>query len=72
MMSADVSSDRLSEVDLSKPLLAQVGALGEDYNRWVHHSVSPKAAAKANARLIEADDPIATRWPESLRIFDNS
>jgi dihydroceramide fatty acyl 2-hydroxylase len=56
-------------VDLSKPLLSQVAALGADYDTWVHKSVSPRGAAKANEALQAAGDKVATRWPESLRIF---
>ena len=32
-------------VDLSEPLLAQVGALGEHYDAWVHKSIGPNSAA---------------------------
>ena len=42
-----------SGVDLSKPLLMQVAALGGEYEGWVHKSVSPRAAAQAN-RTLEA------------------
>ncbi len=66
-----VSHDR-GGVDLSKPLLAQVGALGPEYMTWVHRSVAPKAAARANSDLIESGDPVATHWPASLRIFENT
>jgi dihydroceramide fatty acyl 2-hydroxylase len=72
MSSVEVSTEVRREVDLSKPILGQVGALGPDYMTWVHKSVSPKAAKQANAALVESSDPVASRWPESLRIFESS
>jgi dihydroceramide fatty acyl 2-hydroxylase len=57
--------------DLARPLLVQVGDLGERYDAWVHDSIAPKGALHANGRLLEAGDRIARRWPESLRIFES-
>lgn len=56
-------------VDLSAPLLEQVGALGDAYDAWVHDSVGPNTAAHVMKPHVEAGDGIATRWPTSLRIF---
>ncbi len=55
--------------DLARPLLAQVGAQALDYETWVHKSISPRSARQANGPLIEAGDRVATRWPDSLRLF---
>jgi sterol desaturase/sphingolipid hydroxylase (fatty acid hydroxylase superfamily) len=56
---------------VTRPLLAQVGALGDAYDAWVHDSIGPREAAQGNAKLVEAGDAVATRWPGSLRIFEN-
>lgn len=71
MASVEASSHDRGGIDLSKPLLTQVGTLGPDYMTWVHKSVPPQAASKVSADLILAGDPVATRWPESLRIFES-
>lgn len=59
-------------VDLSAPLLRQVGALGDAYDAWVHKSIGPNTANQQMKAKIDAGDPIATRWPQSLRIFENA
>lgn len=59
----------VGQVDLAQPLLAQVGALGDAYDAWVHKSISPRGAEQANAPLVEAGDGVASRWPTSLRLF---
>ncbi len=58
-------------VDLGEPLLAQVGALGEQYDAWVHKSIGPTTAERLMAPKAEAGDRLAQRWPQSLRIFRN-
>ena len=64
--------DAAPSVDLAAPLLAQVGALGEHYDAWVHKSIGPSTASQQMKAKVEAGDPLATRWPESLRIFENA
>ena len=59
-------------VDLAEPLLAQVAALGAHYDAWVHDSIGPTTAAQTMQAKVDAGDPIAARWPESLRIFKNT
>ena len=58
--------------DLSRPLLPQIGALGGEYWGWVHESISPAQAEKANTKLVEEGDLVARRWPRSLRVFENT
>jgi sterol desaturase/sphingolipid hydroxylase (fatty acid hydroxylase superfamily) len=58
-----------AHVDLAKPLLVQVGALGDAYDAWVHRSIGPHTAENTNRALVAAGDPVATRWPRSVRIF---
>jgi len=55
--------------DLSEPLLAQIGGPGHDYWKWVHDGITLAEAGEANAERIAAGDPVATRWPRSVRIF---
>ena len=43
--------DLEQSVDVSRPLLDQVGALGEDYDAWVHRSIKPGSSL----RLFESD-----------------
>jgi len=57
--------------DLTRPLLEQVGSLGDEYWGWVHESISPAQAEAANRKRIEEGDPVARRWPRSLRLFEN-
>ena len=40
-----------SKVDLDRALLPQVGALGEEYDAWVHRSLKPKGSL----RIFESD-----------------
>lgn len=56
-------------VDLGRPLLAQVAALGPNYDAWVHKGISPRAAAAANDR---PDSCQPARWQGSLRIFQST
>ena len=67
-------------VDLAQPVLAQLGALGADYDAWVHEAIPPARMGKISADLVSAgeSDPspeaqatarIARRWPRSLRLF---
>lgn len=58
-------------VDLDKPLLAQVGALGSAYDAWVHKSIGPTTAERLMRPKAEAGDALAARWPQSLRLFHN-
>jgi dihydroceramide fatty acyl 2-hydroxylase len=69
MTSAEVIREARGGIDLSRPLLAQVGSLGPDYMTFVHDSIGPKTAVQASSPLVQAGDPVATKWPESLRIF---
>ncbi|MDJ0521802.1 MAG: sterol desaturase family protein [Planctomycetota bacterium] len=55
--------------DLSQPILEQVADVGDGYDAWVHNGISPKRARQENAARLEAGDKIATRWPDSVRIF---
>jgi len=61
----------VTNADVSRPLVAQIGDLGDAYWNWVHDGISPVQAGKANAALVEAGDPVARRWPRSVRLFDN-
>ncbi len=67
-------------VDLSRPILGQVGAMGAAYDAWVHAAISPRAARAAGA--VSASDGAANeggggagdvrqppKWSSSLRIF---
>ena len=58
-------------VDLARPLLAQVAGLGDAYDAYIHDGIGPRAAETANRALVAAADPVARRWPASLRIFEN-
>ncbi len=67
--SAAEQSDAKRGADMTRPLLNQIGVLGGDYWDWVHESITPVQAESENKKLIEAGDPIARRWPQSLRMF---
>jgi len=59
-------------VDLSKPILGQVGSMGTAYDAWVHAAISPRAAQAANDRAAHnpaADVRQQPKWSKSLRIF---
>ena len=56
--------------DLSRPLVGQVADLGAAYWDWVHASISPVQAEQANAERLATGDPVASRWPRSLRMFE--
>jgi sterol desaturase/sphingolipid hydroxylase (fatty acid hydroxylase superfamily) len=57
--------------DLARPLLGQIGVMGERYDAWVHDSIGPRQAEALNRARIEAGDRVARRWPSSLRLFEN-
>jgi dihydroceramide fatty acyl 2-hydroxylase len=71
-MPATPASDPAPAVDLAKPLLAQVAALGAGYDAWVHRSIGPRQAAQVNAPLAADGDAAARRWPGSLRLFQST
>lgn len=58
--------------DLARPLLTQVGTLGDEYWGWAHEPITPVQAEKTNAKLIESGDSVARRWPRSLRMFESA
>ncbi len=59
-------------VDLRRPILGQVGALGDAYDAWVHDAIGVRAAKDANARVAsDAEVRQPPRWSSSLRIFRN-
>jgi len=51
-------------VDFTRPIFAQVAALGDNYWDWVHTSVTPKTMARRAERCPGA-------WGNSLRIFSS-
>ena len=71
-MTASAQQDELRTPDLARALLAQIDAVGDGYDAWVHDSISPKGARHANGPLLEAGDRVAQRWPESVRIFESN
>lgn len=62
------SSEPSIAIDLSRPILSQVGAMGDAYDRWVHDPVAPKTAERLNEG---GDGSQPARWSGSLRIFEN-
>jgi sterol desaturase/sphingolipid hydroxylase (fatty acid hydroxylase superfamily) len=56
-------------VDLTRPLVEQVGELGGAYWDWVHQSITPAQVATLQQRRVEAGEALAARWPSSLRLF---
>ena len=58
-------------VDLRLPLVPQMGPLGEAYDAWVHHPISPQRAAQVSPHVggSPRDVGFAHRWPASLRMF---
>ncbi len=71
-MTAAAQQDEARRPDLREPILPQLGPVGDGYDAWVHDSISPNGARKANEERLAADDALAARWPESLRIFRNN
>lgn len=61
--------EELPDPDLALPLVSQVAAMGSRYDAWVHRSIPPNRAKQLNEHLAAAGDPIASRWPQSLRLF---
>ena len=60
------------DVDLRRPLVAQVGAMGATYETWVHKPISPQRAEKVSRHALPAYARSAKRWPKSLRMFESA